>query len=240
MSQKAGGRPRKISSEEKMAIVTRYYVECAAEDGSVLQQHGIYAKLAAFASQKGYSLAAHDFSRDEQVKAHMKSLSFGMVSAETNAIPVYEPLDLSVVIMKSRKDLEHILKDRESYFLSLHQRAARAIEGYVFLSESKRVIEEKLKRMEKEHNATETKNIQLEKELREYKSENAYLTRYIRKHLNPARAEEFMKSMSSQGASVETARASVMNSLDALCKEDKEMKNLSKKDASSAYILNLF
>ena len=74
--KKAMGRPKKISTEDKLAIITRFYL---THDDSLLE-HGIYRKFADYARSLSYSLEARDFSRDPAVREQIEKLMTAVTS----------------------------------------------------------------------------------------------------------------------------------------------------------------
>ena len=108
-NQKTLGRPRKISVEEKLAIVTQYYL--THEES--LRDHGIFSRLSIYAKSLGYSLEARDFSRDPAVRdlldkliSQLQKKKFYHDEKKTEiSQPSYIPLDIPALINRDRKTI---------------------------------------------------------------------------------------------------------------------------------------
>ena len=109
---KKTGRPSKITKDEKLAILDRYYITNAAETPAIISNHGIYRKLANFAKSIGYSLEPYDFSRDEDVREHIAKLATpAMEQKESQGILTYVPLDITALMNRSQWAIEEVLQE---------------------------------------------------------------------------------------------------------------------------------
>ena len=220
------GRPKKATTEEKIAIVNRYYI--SNTDGSALQirSHGIFRKLADFSRTCNFPLEPHDFSRDKGVRDyidHLASTSQREVQ-ESKAVPAYEPLDITALMTTGRSNIEKTLRDREAYFESLHIRSSRAIENYSLISQKCTRLQAEVETTKSENDALKEENAVLAKKLRDALKDIVYLKRIIRRDVEPDRAQQFFASMTTQEIAVQQAKDSVMNNINILTREDRKMR----------------
>ena len=235
------GRPKKATSNEKIAIVNRYYIEESGEDASAFNAHGIYAKLSKYAKSIGVNLEAHDFSRDVAVQKYIKSISFSaQEDGSSISVPTYQPLDITALLSGSHKELAKTLSDRERYFESLHQRSAKAIENYALLAQ-------KCEHLQAEVAAAKERCAQLEEEKQELrqslisaKKDVAYLRRIIKRDVEPERAHQFLQGLTSPEAIADVVGKSVVNSINVLGKDDQKLWSEADKEINSANLLKLF
>jgi len=205
-----------------------------------MNSHGVYRKLSEFAKEKNISLEPHDFSRDQAVRNYLLKLKITDSKEVSNAIPVYEPLDITALMVLGRTQIEKILRDREVYYESLHVRSAYAIENYALVSEKCTQLQLELELALKENEAQKEEKNVLAMKLREAQKEVGYLRRVIRKDVEPERAQQYLQGLTSREAVVEMARESVMTSIKKLTEEDKKMKLQSLSDEDVMDLNSLF
>lgn len=176
-----GGRPRKGTLEEKKAIVDHYFVTMCAENASVLQKRGIYKNLADFAQERGYDYAAYHFSRDPVICAYISSLTEAAEKAlPLDILPVFVPLDLSLIIERSREEIVEMLRDRDKYYEKLYASANATLQPFQAKVRAYEEAQAELTvQLSKNGQLTEEKNA-LAEDLRHAREENAYLRSYIR------------------------------------------------------------
>lgn len=236
------GRPPKASSDEKIALVNQYYISQSGEDASAIGHHGIYRKLSDFAKTIGFNLEPHDFSRDKVVVAHIIALSSTTSESTTSsqAIPTYEPLDITVLMVNSKNTIAAILKDRERYFESLHKKAARAIENNILLSEKHHYLQKELNTVKEQLSSAEQANKNLKNQLHSLQKDVSYLRRVFRRDVEPERAQQFLQSLNSQDAAVDIARDSVMCNIHTLGNSDQILQAEAEKEADMLCLKSLF
>lgn len=218
------GRPQKITTEEKIAIINQYYVSRTGETSEAICTHGIYQKLAAFSKELGYQLESYDFSRNDAVRAYIAKFSNPTAEAGSSpTLPTYVPLDIVALLNKSQQNIEATLKDRETYFRTLHMQAAQALESNRLFAQKIRHLENDLESSRKKCHMLETKNNDLTHKLRVAETDVAYLKRVIRKDVEPERAQTFLQSLTSRDAVIQATQQSVMSSIDSLTQEDRQM-----------------
>ena len=232
------GRPKKVATEVKLQIIDHFLISVGAEDEHVMQQHGIYSKLANFAKEKGYELESHDFSRDLKVRNYLQSISGTVENSNSVGIPIYEPLDIPYVINKPRTELGIILRDREEYFQGLYRRAVAALERYEIAAASNRLLKEQTMQMEQQRDALEKQCRCAEKIYREEKKENEYLRRYIKKELSPKQADDFFKRLASQEMAIQIASQSATMPMEELTREDRKLRREAENVANIGNIID--
>ena len=217
------GRPKKASTEEKIAIVNGYYY--SREDDSVTKDsiHGLYKKLSDYAKSLGCELEPHDFSRDADVRRAINTLVAGSEEPAQAFLPTYEPLDITTLWLRSRQERDEILRGREAYFAKLHKRASKAIENNVMLTEKNNILQEKLSAISSEKDALEEEVKSLRLQLRKAATETAYLKKVIRKEVEPERAHHVWQNLSTEAAIEQAAKPAVMNSLTSLGQADQKL-----------------
>lgn len=239
--QKKMGRPKKITEEEKIAIINRYYISRAGENAQVISSHGIYQKLAAFSKELGYRLEAYDFSRDEITRAYITKFANPTVETPSSpTLPTYVPLDIISLLNKSQQNIEATLTDRETYFQKLHMQAAQALESNRLFAQKIRHLQSELESSREEYHLLETKNNELTHKLRIAETDVAYLKRVIRKDVEPERAHLFLQSLTSRDAVIQATQKSVMSSIDSLTQEDRQIRKDAEKEADIANLNSLF
>ena len=234
------GRPKKVTSQEKIAIVHRYYIEHTGETAESMQAHGIYKKLSTFAKSNGHLLEPHDFSRDEAVRNYIRHLNSATDHEDTgNVIPAYDPLDIAALMARSSKEIAAILFKREQYFEQLHKKAARSIEQYALLDQRCEHLQSEVRTLKSRNDALEKENNALTQQLRDSKKDVAYLTGVIRKDVEPDRAHQYFQKLTSPDAAVQVANASVMESIGSLTREDRLLQSEAADDADKLDLKNL-
>ena len=241
MDNKKMGRPKKVSTEEMLAIVNRYAVEMS-DVGPSFSAHGIYRKLSDYAKSLGYPLELHDFSRCKEVLAYIKTLDVGEKDdgSITLNVPAFEPWDIPTLINSSKKRIEEAMRSRESYFESLHLKASRAIESYITLAKKVEHLQSQVKSLERNNASLVADNDSLKAELKKREVDVAYLTRIIRKNVEPELAQQYFLSLNSEESRKQIAGSTVTSSLLELSREDRQMRSEAEKEVNSLNLLNLF
>lgn len=186
-------RPKKLGSEELVALVDAFFSTEACGDPSRLK----CSLLEAYAASQGITVKAYDFRRDAKVRVRMEQLK-SLVHDE-NGMTVkfgapYKNLDIEQ-ILKNRRDsdsLRQALGELDAYWQRIYE---------VTLEDRKKASEytEIRKKLEDENETLKNKVIvaeQASKELRtrerELMIENRYLRKMLRTYLYPALANEIL------------------------------------------------
>ena len=236
------GRTPKVSAEEKLAIVDRYFITSTDGSAAPLRRHGVYRNLSDYAKSMHYSLEPYDFSRDDSVRNHIETL-IANSSAEAHTVsglPSYEPLDVAALMMTGRANIEKTLRDREEYFVSLHCRAAKAIENYVFVSQLCTQYQVEVAAAKKENEQLRTQCETLVVELRTAMKDISYLKRIIRKDVEPERAQQFLAGLTSREAVIEKVTPIVTSNIYKLTMEDQKAQAEAQKEIYMLDLSHLF
>lgn len=235
------GRPLKATSEQKIAIVDRFYITNPDDSTTLLSSHGVYRRLSDYAKSLGYSLEPHDFSRDEKVRSHINQLIESSVTQENTltVVPTYEPLDITALMMSSKAHIEQILRAREDYYLKLHLKAARAIESYSLVSQQSNQYKAEIT-AEKSKNAELRANLdELSSNFLQAKKDVAYLKRFIKNNVEPENAQRFLTELA-QSNVAQKVMPFVMSDLRTLTATDKRFQKESQAEIDILDLNSLF
>lgn len=239
---KKTGRTPKVSSEEKLAIVDRYFITSTDGNAAPLRKHGIYRNLSDYAKSLHYSLEPYDFSRDDSVRNHIEQLITNS-SKDTHTVsglPSYEPLDVTALMMTGRANIEKTIRDREEYFVSLHCRAAKAIENYVSVSQLCTQYQVEVAAVKRENEQLRTQCETLVVELRTALRDISYLKRIIRKDVESERAQQFLEGLTSREAVIEKVSPVVTSNIYNLTMEDQKAWTDAQKEIDMLDLSHLF
>lgn len=236
------GRPHKVSTNEKIAIVERYYIENSTGGEKLLGSHGVYRRLSEYAKSLGSPLEWYDFSRDSEVRKHIKSIVEMCAQGTTNysTVLTYEPLDVIALMMSGREHILQTIKDRENYYLELHKKAARAIEQYSLVAKQATQYKEELERLREQKADIETQLDLAIEELRSAKKDIAYLKRIVRKEVEPKCAQQFLSGLTSREQAVNAAETFVIKSINSLVAEDKQLQAEAQEEVDMMDLNSLF
>lgn len=236
-----GGRPRKGTLEEKKAIVDHYFVTMCAENAGAMQKRGIYRNLADFAQERGYDYAAHHFSRDPVICAYISSLTEAAEKAlPQDILPVFVPLDLSLIIERSRDEIVEMLRDRDKYYEKLYVSANATLQPFRAKVRAYEEVQAELTvQLSKNGQLTEEKNA-LAEELRHAREEIAYLRSYIKKHVLPELAEAVFLASRTPKTAVLQATPYVTTSINQQTSEDRSLRVMAKETAQASTYEDLF
>ena len=181
----AGGRPKKLSIEEKTNFLNLFFVHYgSAEALAALSGHGKFTSLAQFAVDMGYmTVRDYDFANDREFRAKLEEfLTIERQRFEREiVIPElpYEGLDIARLLSASPSDMEKQLAEHEQYCKSLYSFAAVLREERDHLSAMVKAKESELAKLRSD-TSTQTAEIQqLQKELKD----QAALERELRRQL---------------------------------------------------------
>jgi len=241
MAQRTG-RPTKATSEQKIAIVDQFYITYSDDSSSLLNSHGVYQRLSAYAKSLGHPLEAHDFSRNADVRKHIEQLIAQSASqeSETTVVPAYEPLDIPALMMSSRAHIEQTLHQREDYFLKLHLRASRAIENYALISQQSNKYQAEMATAKNKNTELQAQLSNLTNALIAAQKDVAYLKRVIRNNVEPERAQLFMADLATQSDVVQKVKPYVMSDIRTFMSDDKRTQQEAQAEVDMLDLNNLF
>ena len=185
------GRPPKVGLDIKKSIVDLYFVEEAGSDPAA-KKHGLFTKLAAYASQRGFALRDTDFSKCDEIREYIDS-KFKTAEDDCISDAAFVPINMDMVMTADRQKLAEYLRGRDQYFEEAVRKTARAMKTF-------RSLNSRVSQLKKENSALKVKleemakdNDNINKMLREKTKECADKTRYIRDSVVPAMANDFEK-----------------------------------------------
>ena len=236
-----GGRPRKGNLEEKKSIVDRYFITRCAENAAALKKRGVYKSLAEFAKAQGYDYEAYHFSRDSEICAYIDT--YADVEEKTlqqDIIPVFVPMDLSLIIERSRDEIVEILRDRDKYYETLYASANATLQPFrLKVREYEEAQAELNKQLSKNEQLTKEK-IALTDELSRAKEEIAYLRSFIKKRVLPEQAEAVFQASRDPKTAVQQAAPYVTYSISRQTSEDQALRIAAKEKVRNLDYESLF
>ena len=234
------GRSPKVSDEEKIAIVDRYFIVESDGCTSLLSKHGVFRRLSDYAKTLGYKLEIYDFSRSTAVRERIEQLLCNTAQdTSTFGIPTYEPLDIVALMMTGRDNIHRTLQDRESYYMDLHRKSAKAIENYISMSQLCTQYQANLSTLTKQNQELQTSLDIATNKLRSAMKSVGYLSRVIRKEVEPERAQRFLEGLSSRDVIVQIVEQSVTSNISKLIADDRKMQAAAQAEIDMLDINNL-
>lgn len=181
----AGGRPRKLSIEDKTNLLYLFSAHYgSAASLAALSGRGRFTSLAQFAVDMGYTtVQGYDFANDKAFKVKLEEflaverqrLERGIIIPE---FP-YEGLDIARLLSSSPSDMEKQLADHEEYCESLYSFAARLREERDHLSDMVKAKDSELVKLRSDISAHTAEILALQKTL----NEKAALEKELRRQL---------------------------------------------------------
>ena len=183
-------RPRKMSTEDMLAIVNEAYEEHG--DASRLK----CSFLAECAAERGFDVKAYDFRRNPVVRARIEELGDLSPFFTKGTSLAYKGLDVDAFIIRNRnpESLKNALLVLDGEWRKIYDRA------YTLLKE-RDLLKHDLSAKTLDHERSERERMELSSQTAILKSEqkdliikNRYLTGMVKKHLYPAIANEILKN----------------------------------------------
>lgn len=200
------GRPPKASFEEKKAIVDSFFVVHT----NAAHVSGIYTRIAEYAQKNKYDLQSYDFSKDEQIRQYIsQKVANAQKPMMSNLVCTYEPLDIDYALTLRGSRLATLLRQRESYYAQLYNQAVAALESHSAMASeiNKLKVElDKARVVEKEQN-------ELKQALSKCMAENTQLRQKIRNEIEPAKADDYFKSLSNPSVAINMVRNTLQTNI---------------------------
>lgn len=200
------GRPPKVSFEEKKAIVDSFF----AVHTNAAHISGIYTRIAEYAQKNKYDLQAYDFSKDGQIRQHIaQKIANSQKPMTSNLIPVYEPLDVDYAVTLRGNRLATLLRQREEYYAQLYNQAVAALEDHSAMAREINNLKAQLdsaRALEKEQN-------EFKQMLSKCMEENTQLRQKIRNEIEPAKADDYFKSLSNPSVAINMVRDTLQTNI---------------------------
>ena len=186
-------RPKKVSSEELVALVDEYFTGEAGGNPSKLK----CSLLEAYAQKKGVAAKAYDFRRDKSVRKRLDELKLIVKNENGLGLQIgapYKSLDIDR-LLKARRDpdeLRKIIGELDAYWkqiyegtLSERKDAGKRQEELMELERARDSLSEELSR-------TKTGLAERKTEINKLVVENRYLRKMLKTYLYPALANEIL------------------------------------------------
>jgi len=188
-------RPRKMTTEQMIAVVDSYYLARAECNEKLLK----CSLIADYAVELGYSAAGYDFARNMEVREHIERMKcYAEVQAEDchneKASLSYKSLDVSGFI-RSNKDnmkLTQALNELDTYWKSVYEHAKKIAAQNRDLLKKKSGYETQLSKSANIQKLLQTEKVELSKANNSLIAENRYLRKMLRTYLYPAIANEIL------------------------------------------------
>lgn len=220
------GRPTKAPDHEKTAVIDRFFIEIAGTDPKKMQSHNIYSQLESFAWEIGYrtpsgqTLVANDF-RSAAMKKYIGDLaSTGEDVSLNGSIPAFQRLDINSLLGKPIVSMKRILTERERYLETTYLKAAKALEKYAAMHNTIEAQTKEISRLSAEEKRLRSDCEQLEGRNKELKKQVEYLTRTIKRRVEPEMAKAYLDGLPKRGMPTEKLEKMVHTPISALVADD--------------------
>jgi hypothetical protein len=190
-------RPRKMTTEQMIAVVDSYYL--ARSEGN--EKRLKCSLIAAYAVELGYQAEGYDFARNMEVHEYIERVKrYAEVQAENKsqetAVPAYKSLDIAGFIRsntgKDNTKLAQALAELDAYWKRIYDYAERTATQNRALMKEKSGFESALKDAGAAHEKTNAENAELTGINNKLIMENRYLRKMLRTYLYPAVANEIL------------------------------------------------
>lgn len=186
------GRPKKISSQELVALTDEYFeAECYGDPRRLK-----FSKIGAFARNKGIDVADYDFKRDESVRRRINELAaLTDMAKEEERATAYRTLDIEALLKKCRTvdDITAALREMDGYWKKTCDYAQSLIARDQKFMNEKSSMERKIRSLEEEIKLlTESAKVTQIK-VNAVSRENVYLRRMLKTYLYPSLANELLR-----------------------------------------------
>ncbi len=192
-----GGRPRKIDAAILKKIALDYYIREKDGNNDCLCKKGVFSSLAEYANKQGYSCAPTDFSRCKELRDWLTAqveLAAKKVETDEIAQSGFVPMDMDYLFradLTVEKQKKYLL-ERDEYYQTVQNKAAKAIEAYVQLQQQNDELRKRVLQVSRTRESQEEASADMIQENRALKKENAYYRRYIKANIEPQMAEEVL------------------------------------------------
>lgn len=186
-------RPKKLSSEELVALVDAFFSTEASGDPSRLK----CSLLEDYASSQGIAVKAYDFRRDEKVRARMEQLKCLVHDEKGMTVKFgapYKNLDIEQ-LLKTRRDpdsLRQALGDLDAYWQKIYELTLEDRKKASEFTEIRKNLEKENETLKNKVTVAEQVSKELRTRERELIVENRYLRKMLRTYLYPALANEIL------------------------------------------------
>jgi len=188
-------RPRKMTTEQMIAVVDSYYLARAECNEKLLK----CSLIADYAVELGYSAAGYDFARNLEVREHIERMKcFAEVQAEDchneKVSLSYKSLDVSGFIRANNDNMKltQALNELDAYWKSVYEHAKMIATQNRELLKKKSGYETQLSKSANIQKQLQEEKAELSKTNNSLIAENRYLRKMLRTYLYPAIANEIL------------------------------------------------
>lgn len=191
------GRPTKMSCDEKRKIVDAYFLTHREETN----RHGIYARIANYARSacQNDNIYPHDFSKDVKVRDHIERKGAeAWKETDKGILLAYMPMDIDRLQSMGRAQLVGYLRERDAYYATVYDRAARAIEAGEKSERRISKLREESKQLKADLDKAKASQVgeeRLQIALKNAKQEIETLKRHIRRKMEPEEADAYYRTI---------------------------------------------
>lgn len=184
-------RPRKMTTEQMIAVVDSYYLTRAEGNEKRMK----CSLIAAYAAELGYCAEGYDFTRNMEVREHIERMKvFAEVQGEETSVTTYKSLDIAGFIRNNRGNIQlsKALNELDAYWKKVSEYAALTAKKNQTLMKAKNEYESTIKAEVEAREKLNTDKSELSTLNNKLISENRYLRRMLRTYLYPAVADEIL------------------------------------------------
>lgn len=188
-------RPRKMTTEQMIAVVDSYYLARAECNEKLLK----CSLIADYAVELGYSAAGYDFARNLEVREHIERMKcFAEVQAKDchneKVSLSYKSLDVSGFIRANNDNMKltQALNELDAYWKSVYEHAKKIAAQNRELLKKKSGYETQLSKSANIQKQLQEEKAELSKANNSLIAENRYLRKMLRTYLYPAIANEIL------------------------------------------------
>jgi len=214
-------RQKKITSEELISLINRYFVEVCNNNPKQLK----IPLIGNFIRQNGYEIEDYLIRRDKAAKEYIDSLKNTAESTMLSMVSVYHTLDVEAFLAKNTTPsaLKKALADRENYYHNLCSSADFCMKEYEKLKKELVQLSKKHEILLKEEVEFKEQISILQKELSDSRMKESKYKRILDTYVYPEIANELLKD---EGLIVQTEGYIDESILDEqLIKEETKLEN---------------
>jgi len=188
-------RPRKMTTEQMIAVVDSYYLTRAEDNEKRLK----CSLIAAYAVDLGYEAQGYDFARNMEVREYIERMKcFAEVQAEEHTEDViaraYKNLDVAGFLRSNRGNIQlaQALTELDAYWKRIYEHSEMTAAQNKALMKEKSGYESALKEAVMTGETLKSENAELSGKNNKLIAENRYLRKMLRTYLYPAVANEIL------------------------------------------------
>jgi len=184
-------RPRKMTTEQMIAVVDSYYLTRAEGNAKLMK----CSLIAAYAVKLGYQAEGYDFTRNMEVREHIERMKvFAEVQGEETNVTTYKSLDVAGFLRNNRGNIQlsKALTELDAYWKKVSEYAALTAKKNQTLMKTQSEYESILKAEITEREKLNEEKSEISRLNNKLVAENRYLRKMLRTYLYPAVANEIL------------------------------------------------